>query len=75
MTYLKGTVVRFMWKGIIYSMEADTVEEVTPVQSADLLRKAQISMAKGIRIGGKTYTLDEWAAIVNNKRNELIYES
>jgi hypothetical protein len=63
----KGMISSFMAKGTVYFMEADTVEEVTPEQAMDLLKKAKLSKAEGINVGGNTYTLAEWGAITNNK--------
>jgi hypothetical protein len=63
----KGMVSSFMAKGTVYFMEADTVEEVTPGQAVDLLKKAKISKAEGINVGGNAYTLAEWETTTNNK--------
>jgi len=33
----------------------------------DLLKKAKLSKAEGVNVGGSTYTLAEWETITNNK--------
>jgi hypothetical protein len=67
MTNPMGMVSSFMAKGTVYFMEADTIEEVTPGQAMDLLKKAKLSKAEGVNVGGNTYTLAEWETITDNK--------